>query len=229
MAGKLAAVDIACGFVFAATLAGVLFTNATTSNFWAGTAYDPGQCLLCSLGCALMSCVSLTGPWCERERTSWFLREPANALSDFSFFAVGLGMIRFGVLDLARSSSSSFGVTRNLFVDFPWLSILNGLVNIFHAVGTFRQANSCRAQRGSVRCALIPFPSCSNHSCRCNGGHRLDVTGMLSTVFFLVVFNLARLLSLCVGSTTSQVAYTQCARCVTLSYKRSHPRHSPLS
>ena len=58
----------------------ILFTvikyaeNVEGENIWKDWEYDPG-------------------PWCERERTLSFIREPANSYSDFSFLFVALFMI----------------------------------------------------------------------------------------------------------------------------------------
>jgi len=118
-------------------------------NFWEVFEYDPG-------------------PWCEYERTASFLREPANSLSDFTFFALGLYMLRTGLVTLVDGAQ-----TNNLLTDFPLLTLLNGAVNLIHAVGTF-----------------------TNHACRCNPGHRWDVTGMCMTALWLVCYNICRIIAL---------------------------------
>ena len=106
------------------------------------------------------------GPWCERDRASELLRERANASTDFSFLAVGLFMIKCAVDDWQRQRQpSSRGARLNLLRAQPLLSLLNGVCNIGHAMGTF-----------------------FNHSCRCHPGHVMDVAGMYSVILWLAVF-----------------------------------------
>lgn len=72
----MAATSVGLVTVWLIVLVGIILFGETVKNrnFWAGWEYDPG-------------------PWCERERTNDFVREPANAYSDFSFLAAGLAMI----------------------------------------------------------------------------------------------------------------------------------------
>jgi len=109
--------------------------------------------------------------WCELDRSDMLIREPSNSWSDFGFLAVGLFMIFVGLSDALlrskRTASSNDYNSHNLFIEYPVLSIINGLANIFHAFGTF-----------------------SNHSCRCWNGYQMDVTGMYLVILFPLAYNL---------------------------------------
>ena len=84
--------------VFAICVTGTLmFTVATGNTFsrafgwWPapGTpSYDPG-------------------PWCERERTQDFLREPANASSDFAYLALSLYILTCAARDFQRQRADA--------------------------------------------------------------------------------------------------------------------------
>jgi hypothetical protein len=109
--------------------------------------------------------------WCEHDRTDMLIREPSNSWSDFGFLAVGLFMIFVGVSDAVLRQTNKKNSTdynsHNLFIEYPVLSIINGLANVFHAFGTF-----------------------SNHSCRCWNGYQMDVTGMYLVILFPLAYNL---------------------------------------
>lgn len=97
------------------------------------------------------------GPWCERdEGPEAMLRESSNALSDLCFLGVALFMARCAWVDR--------GVTwpRGSLAATPGREAISAVVNLIHFCGTFW-----------------------NHSCRCHGGHVLDVFGMFSVLSFL--------------------------------------------
>jgi len=98
------------------------------------------------------------GPWCERDRgEDAFLREPSNALSDLCFLAISLHMARCAAVD-AYATDAPLGSLRAA----PAREALFAFANAIHFCGTFW-----------------------NHSCRCHGGHVLDVFGMLGVLAFL--------------------------------------------
>eukprot|EP01104_Vermistella_antarctica_P001069 TRINITY_DN11132_c0_g1_i1.p1 TRINITY_DN11132_c0_g1~~TRINITY_DN11132_c0_g1_i1.p1 ORF type:complete len:384 (+),score=31.54 TRINITY_DN11132_c0_g1_i1:113-1153(+) len=107
------------------------------------------------------------GPWCERERTAAFVREPANAWSDFSFLAVGFYQIYCAAYDwLVKSPNNP---ARNPMVAYPLISLVSGVANCLHAVGTF-----------------------TFHSCRCHEGHRMDCGFMFAVTSFPLFYNIFR-------------------------------------
>jgi len=130
-------------------------------------------------------CASDVGPFCERERPSCFLRERSNALSDFSFLALGFALISTAIEDtftlntatIAASTASlslqPHSHSSNIIRRFPSLTLLYGLANIIHACGTWM-----------------------NHASRCHPGHRLDLAGMWLVSFFCSLTSLCRLLAL---------------------------------
>ena len=172
MVSTLAALRLLFVSIWLSLLLLVLYLESSygDSNPWATCDYDPG-------------------PFCEREHTRRFLREPANSLSDFSFLALGLALILQSVLDSlalaspatlssSRSSSSAPSLSAtaqptNLILRYPTLTLLYGLANCVHAFGTF-----------------------TNHASRCHFGHRLDLTGMWAASFFSSLFSSLRLLNL---------------------------------
>jgi len=120
----------------------------------------------------------INSPWCERDHTVDFIREPANAWSDFSFLAFGLFAMYCGVCDLASGkfveSKQGFSTSKstNSLVSQPLISIICGIMNVVHAIGTF-----------------------TYHSCRCEEGHRLDVSAMFTVTAFPLFYNGYRLLT----------------------------------
>jgi len=104
--------------------------------------------------------------WCENDYSSMLIREPSNSWSDFSFLAVGLTILFVGISDMFLMNRNN-NKSHNLFIEYPSLSIINALANIFHAFGTF-----------------------SNHSCRCWTGYQMDVTGMYLVILFPLGYNL---------------------------------------
>ena len=136
-------------------------------------------------------CASDVGPFCERERPSSFLRERSNALSDFSFLALGFALSATAVEDwlwqssaAAASVASASGLSlrphsqpANVIRRHPSLTLLYGLANILHAAGTWM-----------------------NHASRCHLGHRLDLTGMWLVSFFCSLTSVCRLVSLLLPS-----------------------------
>ena len=158
----LTALRVAFIAIFLSLFFFVLYLEAHygDSDPWGGCAYDPG-------------------PFCERERHLRFLREPLNSLSDFSFLALGFYLVYQYLVDsFALSTSLSHPshlspVPTNLIRRFPSLTLMYGLANILHAVGTF-----------------------TNHASRCHLGHRLDLTGMWAASFFSSLFSAFKLLNL---------------------------------
>jgi len=177
---------IVCSSIFLLTLVIVQLLRATYdgTDIWTKlsklSASDPNS---------LTSYSYDPGPWCEQERTADFLREPSNALSDFAFFAVGLYMIHYSFLDYDHSlvrTELGFQTTKaagrggshstassNLLVEYPLISFLWGVVNVFHFVGTF-----------------------SNHASRTHVGHVLDVIGMCAVAWFQTIYLIVRVLDL---------------------------------
>ena len=105
------------------------------------------------------------------DREQSLLREPSNSLSDFTFIAAGLAMVRYSVHDylIQPQIVQKCENIGNVFVVWPELSLLWGIVNIIHGVGTFM-----------------------NHSCRCHVGHRLDVFGMYAATSLIMFTNFLR-------------------------------------
>jgi hypothetical protein len=97
-------------------------------------------------------------PFCEHDRSSRFLRERANSLSDFGFLAVGLYMLVCSI-----KFQTKYRVRNTI------LSLINGLANCGHAFGSWL-----------------------NHACRCQLGHRLDLTGMWLITSFIALYSLTR-------------------------------------
>lgn len=82
---------------------------------------------------------------CEKERTFNFLREPSNAWSDIAYVAIGLIILNIGLYDLYFKRPPPHG---SLMKHFPSITILYGIVNIFHGFGSgwfhaCRCADSC--------------------------------------------------------------------------------------
>jgi hypothetical protein len=97
-------------------------------------------------------------PFCEHDRSGNLLRERANSFSDFSFLAVGLYMLVRSIESEKKSRAKN-----------RILSMINGLANCGHAVGSWL-----------------------NHACRCQFGHRLDLTGMWLIISFIALYSLTR-------------------------------------
>ena len=113
-------------------------TTTTLASWWA--AADPG-------------------PWCESDRGAGaWLREPANAGSDFLFLGVALWMFACCARDARAPSRAPAGSLRAS----PAREAVSGAVNLVHFFGTT-----------------------SNHACRCHGGHVFDVFGMFGVLTFL--------------------------------------------
>ncbi|KJE89626.1 hypothetical protein CAOG_01062 [Capsaspora owczarzaki ATCC 30864] len=166
MHSVIAHADALLAFVYLAIVGLVVYAATgplSDANFWASYTQDPG-------------------PWCERDRSRAFVREPSNAFTDFSFLAAGICMIACAARDLKHlrshglesqqanplggtTQASSVNKARplNLIRANPILSVVFGVINIVHAVGTF-----------------------TNHSCRCLEGHILDVAGMYSVIYLFL-------------------------------------------
>lgn len=97
-------------------------------------------------------------PFCEYDRSRQLLRERSNALSDFSFLAVGFYMLVQSMEFQTKNRPQQ-----------TILSTVNGLANCGHAFGSWL-----------------------NHACRCQIGHRLDLTGMWLIISFILLFSLTR-------------------------------------
>ena len=134
-----------------------------------------------------LGCSSDVGPFCERSRPSRLLRERSNALSDFSFLALGLALTCTAIEDSiaakhhTHSGATSSGSTlslqpssapSNVILRYPSLTLMYGLANVVHACGTWL-----------------------NHSSRCHLGHRLDLCGMWLVSFFCSLTSVCRVLT----------------------------------
>jgi len=75
-------------------------------------------------------------------------------------------------VDANNSMSEKNKEQKNLVSEYPLISIIWGILNVIHAVGTF-----------------------SNHACRCHVGHKWDVIGMCLIVYYLVLYNMGRILN----------------------------------
>lgn len=83
---------------------------------------------------------------CEKERTYNLLREPSNAWSDFSYVAIGLIILTIGLNDLYFKRPHPNG---SLMKHFPRITILYGIVNIFHGFGS-GWFHACRCAEGGI-------------------------------------------------------------------------------
>jgi hypothetical protein len=115
-------------------------------NFWGSWTYEPQHGI------------------CERERTLDFIREPANAWSDFSYVAVGIYILLQGVYDLYYGEVSS---KKSLIIQYPSISIVYGIYNIIHGFGSFWF-----------------------HACRCAEGGQWDQAPMQTVVSFPIFYTI---------------------------------------
>ncbi|KRW98663.1 hypothetical protein PPERSA_00251 [Pseudocohnilembus persalinus] len=127
---------------YISTVSFILVINYTdVSNPWGDWYYDPG-------------------PWCEKERTEYWIREPSNCIADFLFYAFCLYLIYKGFEDRENNKYQSIGQINknsNIIIQNPGLTFIAVILQFTHFFGTFW-----------------------NHACRCHPGHRLDVVGMYS-------------------------------------------------
>eukprot|EP00040_Diaphanoeca_grandis_P003985 m.26620 g.26620 ORF g.26620 m.26620 type:complete len:284 (-) comp15476_c0_seq1:94-945(-) len=128
-----------------------LFIDTITTDFWADVDDD-------------------AGPWCEKDHASHFLREPANAMTDFCYLWVGLSVLIPSVRRLSARAKEKGINNRGFIKDHPEFSVVFGLCNVTHSFGSF-----------------------ANHACRCHTGHRLDVFGMYCAVLGVVWLYFGRL------------------------------------
>eukprot|EP00730_Choanoeca_flexa_P014685 TRINITY_DN6512_c0_g1_i3.p1 TRINITY_DN6512_c0_g1~~TRINITY_DN6512_c0_g1_i3.p1 ORF type:complete len:239 (+),score=28.24 TRINITY_DN6512_c0_g1_i3:9-725(+) len=142
---------------FAATVVAVLQSHST--NIWKDAIADPG-------------------PWCEHDHADSFLREPANAGSDFAYLLVAAYFL-YQFLEVASQPSLNLPTT-TLARTKPELYFALAVIHALHATGSFL-----------------------NHACRCHRGHVYDVFGMYLAVFSLVALFFART---SVGSSFNHVA-----------------------
>lgn len=133
----------------------VLLLNAFTIGFWHGVMESPAEVEY--------------PPWCEADRPESFLREPANAMSDFAYLVVGLR-----ALHLANTWINNEG-PKNFLGSHPFCVVVWGALNIMHACGSFM----C-------------------HACRCHSGHHFDVWSMASMVMCLLWLFAGRYYHTCV-------------------------------
>lgn len=111
------------------------------------------------------------GPWCEHDRgVSALLREPSNAGSDLIFLGASLYFLRCGILDWSQTKQNGSELSLQ---GQAMLEVLCAVLNFIHFVGTF-----------------------SNHACRCQLGHSLDVLGMFSILTFISLYQWFVLLTL---------------------------------
>jgi len=121
--------------------------------------------------------------WCEAQDVdnstlARFIIEPSNARSDYSYAGVGIGMIVIGAADAAnnyrhRKQPHEGGKKiRNLLLEFPVITVTNGVLNVIHAFGTF-----------------------FNHACECSEGGLWDVAGMLAVTSFPLIYTILQISS----------------------------------
>ena len=120
--------------IFFGLLSLVLFLDNQTSGYWRHLLIDPLE--------------NEVPPWCEADRgPDRFLREPANALTDFAYFAVGLyALYLVGQWKIGETKHPD-----NFLGTHPGFVGVWGICNILHACGSFW-----------------------NHACRCHSGHHYD-------------------------------------------------------
>eukprot|EP01102_Stenamoeba_stenopodia_P019868 TRINITY_DN7593_c0_g2_i1.p1 TRINITY_DN7593_c0_g2~~TRINITY_DN7593_c0_g2_i1.p1 ORF type:complete len:449 (-),score=76.99 TRINITY_DN7593_c0_g2_i1:15-1361(-) len=115
--------------------------------------------------------------WCEMDHPEAFIREPSNAWSTFGYYLVGLIMLHCAIYDFFFNRVKNFKrkspddpryiYTTNRLRRFPTFSLAYGFANVYYAAGTFW-----------------------SHSCLCEAGARIDITGMYAVLLFPVVFML---------------------------------------
>eukprot|EP01080_Neovahlkampfia_damariscottae_P007329 gene7329-11648_t len=71
---------------------------------------------------------------CERIIMKDFIREKSNSYSDFAYYFVGLLITAIGVYDHFFGEITA---TTSNIIKYPSITIMYGIHNIFHAVGSF--------------------------------------------------------------------------------------------
>jgi len=104
--------------------------------------------------------------FCEHNRVTEAIVQPANTWSNFGFLMVGLLLVFIGINDLKIRKPSS----NNLLVRYPGFSILLG-----------------------ASCIYLFFGSFLYHASLSYFFQKLDITGMYAVVLSLIAYNLFRL------------------------------------